>query len=113
MLPRGGTLQLRAENLLLTEADAGVIEGAHPGAFLVVTVGDTGTGIAPEVLARIWEPFFTTKGEGKGSGIGLSSVRGIAAAHGGFVLVDTQVGRGTTFRVFLPAAKPTDGQSTG
>jgi two-component system cell cycle sensor histidine kinase/response regulator CckA len=108
MLPRGGTLTLRAENLVLTERDARAIEGAHPGAFLVLDVGDTGAGMTPEVLARIWDPFFTTKGEGKGTGLGLSTVRGIAAAHGGFVTVDTRVGRGTTFRVFLPADKLAD-----
>jgi two-component system cell cycle sensor histidine kinase/response regulator CckA len=112
MLPQGGTLHLRAENLRLTAGDAAMIEGAQPGEFLVITVSDTGTGIAPEVLARIWEPFFTTKGEGTGTGIGLSTVRGIAAAHGGFVTVDTRVGRGTTFRVFLPANKP-DSELTG
>jgi two-component system cell cycle sensor histidine kinase/response regulator CckA len=55
------------------------------------------------VLARIWEPFFTTKAEGQGTGLGLSTVRGIAAAHGGFVTIDTEVGRGTLFRVYLPA----------
>ncbi|HKB58280.1 MAG TPA: response regulator [Lacunisphaera sp.] len=108
MLPRGGTLHLRAKNLLLAEQDARAIAGAQPGAFLVLNVGDTGTGMTPEVLARIWEPFFTTKGEGKGTGLGLSTVRGIAAAHGGFVTVDTRVGRGTTFRVFLPADQRAD-----
>jgi CheY-like chemotaxis protein len=105
MLPHGGTLRLRAENLVLAASDARAIAGAQPGAFLVLQVGDTGTGMTPEVLARIWEPFFTTKGEGKGTGLGLSTVRGIAAAHGGFVTVDTRVDRGTTFRVFLPADK--------
>jgi PAS domain S-box-containing protein len=103
MLPRGGTLHLHAENLRLTERDAQAIEGAQPGAFLVLEVGDTGTGMTPEVLARIWEPFFTTKAEGKGTGLGLATVRGIAAAHGGFVTVETRLGQGTTFRVFLPA----------
>ncbi|MDB6165512.1 MAG: hypothetical protein JWQ83_652 [Lacunisphaera sp.] len=109
MLPQGGRLRLGAENLLLDERAAGEIEGAHAGAFLVLEVGDTGTGMAADVLARIWEPFFTTKGEAKGSGLGLSTVRGIAAAHGGFVTVATTVGQGTTFRVFLPADKPPSG----
>ncbi|MDB6127046.1 MAG: hypothetical protein JWM35_942 [Verrucomicrobia bacterium] len=104
MLPRGGgTLRLQAKNLMLDEHGASEIEGAHPGAFLVLEVGDTGTGMTPEVLARIWEPFFTTKGQGKGTGLGLSTVRGIAAAHNGFVTVDSRVGHGTTFRVYLPA----------
>ena len=103
MQPGGGTLRLRAENIRLSENDARAIDGARPGAFVALEVGDTGTGMAPDVLARIWEPFFTTKGEGKGTGLGLATVRGIAAAHGGFVTVDTCIGRGTTFRVFLPA----------
>jgi two-component system cell cycle sensor histidine kinase/response regulator CckA len=68
----------------------------------VLEVTDTGTGIAPEVLERIWTPFFTTKGIGKGTGLGLSTVRGIVLSHHGFVELDTKVGRGTTFRVFLP-----------
>jgi CheY-like chemotaxis protein len=105
MLPGGGTLRLHSENLLLSERDTPAVEGARPGPFLVLEVGDTGTGMTPEVLARIWEPFYTTKGEGKGTGLGLSTVRGIAAAHGGFVTVDTRVGHGTTFRVYLPADK--------
>jgi two-component system cell cycle sensor histidine kinase/response regulator CckA len=107
MLPGGGTLLLSAKNLVLVESEARKIDGAKSGDFLVVGVGDTGTGMTPEVLARIWEPFFTTKGAGMGTGLGLSTVRGIAEAHGGFVTVDTRVGRGTTFRVFLPAAKTT------
>jgi PAS domain S-box-containing protein len=105
MLPKGGTLRLRAENVTLSESEAVAIEGARPGAYLVLNVSDTGTGIPPQVLARIWEPFFTTKEEGKGTGLGLSTVRGIAVAHGGFVTVDTRIGHGTTFRVFLPAEK--------
>jgi PAS domain S-box-containing protein len=111
MLPGGGTLRLHAENRLLAAGDVGAIEGARPGEFLVITVGDTGTGMAPEVLARIWEPFFTTKG--KGTGIGLSTVRGIAASHGGFITVDTRIGHGTTFRVFLPRTSPAEDQSGG
>lgn len=108
MLPRGGTLRIYAENVLLTERDARAVEGARAGPFLVLGVGDTGSGMSPEVLARIWEPFFTTKGEGKGTGLGLSTVRGIAAAHGGFVTVDTQIGVGTVFRVYLPADPQAD-----
>ncbi|MDB6093205.1 MAG: hypothetical protein JWM32_767 [Verrucomicrobia bacterium] len=105
MLPRGGTLRLRAENMVIDERAARAIEGGRAGEFLVLDVGDSGSGMTPDVLQRIWEPFFTTKGEGKGTGLGLSTVRGIAAAHGGFVTVDTQVKHGTTFRVFLPAEK--------
>jgi PAS domain S-box-containing protein len=104
-MPEGGTLRLRAENRKLDGKAAQAYPSANPGAYLVLEVVDTGTGIPPEILAHIWEPFFTTKGEGKGTGLGLVTVRGIAAGHGGFVTVETAPGRGTTFRVFLPAAE--------
>jgi len=103
-MPRGGTLTLGAENCLLDEVTARRVEGGKPGAWVVLQVEDTGSGIAPEVLTQIWEPFFTTKGAGKGTGLGLSTVRGVVANHKGFVSVKTQPGSGTTFRVYLPAA---------
>lgn len=102
-MPRGGTLRVHAENRQLNAAQAQLHPEAHPGAYLVIEVADTGTGIAPEVLDRIWEPFFTTKAEGKGTGLGLSTVRGIVASHDGFITVDSVLNQGTTFRVFLPA----------
>jgi two-component system cell cycle sensor histidine kinase/response regulator CckA len=102
---RGGTLRLAAENRLLDGRGAQPHPEANPGSYIVIEVTDTGTGIPPEVLARIWDPFFTTKGEDKGTGLGLVTVRGIAANHGGFVTVESEIGRGTTFRVFLPAAE--------
>ncbi|MBI4624943.1 MAG: PAS domain S-box protein [Verrucomicrobia bacterium] len=102
-MPAGGTLRLVAANHRLDAAAAGAISGARPGDWLVLEVGDTGTGIAPDTLAHLWEPFFTTKPKGKGTGLGLSTIRGIVASHQGFVELDTTVGRGTTFRVFLPA----------
>lgn len=104
-MPNGGTLRVVAENRVLDHAAAAAIEGARPGAFLVMEVEDTGTGIPPEILARIWEPFFTTKGVDRGTGLGLSTVRGIVEAHHGFVVVTSEVGRGTSFRVYLPAAE--------
>ena len=104
-MPNGGTLRLRAENKVLDAATAQVLHEATPGNYLVLEVADTGTGISPEILGRIWDPFFTTKEEGKGTGLGLATVRGIAANHGGFVTVDSELGRGTTFRVYLPATE--------
>ncbi len=110
MLPRGGTLRLRAENRTLDAAAARALEAKQPGAgaragtFLLIEVADTGSGIPPEVLTQIWEPFFTTKPEGQGTGLGLSTVRGVINNHHGFVTIDTAVGRGTTFQVYLPAA---------
>jgi PAS domain S-box-containing protein len=102
-MPQGGTLHVAAANRRLDWEQARALPGARPGAWMVIEVSDTGSGIAPDVLARIWEPFFTTKGAKKGTGLGLSTVRGIVANHRGFATVDTQPGHGTTFRVFLPA----------
>ncbi len=102
-MPRGGTLTIQASNLRIDAAKVGSIPGARAGAWVLLEVADTGTGISPEVRQHIWEPFFTTKGTGKGTGLGLSTVRGIVASHQGFVELLTEVGRGTTFRVFLPA----------
>jgi PAS domain S-box-containing protein len=102
-MPKGGTLRITAANRRLNVKEADSIPGGRPGAWLVLEVTDTGTGIPPEVLEKIWTPFFTTKDIGKGTGLGLSTVRGIVDNHHGFVELRTQVGRGTTFRVFLPA----------
>ncbi|HYP18284.1 MAG TPA: response regulator [Opitutus sp.] len=106
-MPSGGRLVLRGENVMLDEIAASHIEGARPGAFLVFHVEDSGTGIPPDVLAHIWEPFFTTKGTDKGTGLGLSTVRGIVEGHSGFVGVNTVQGKGTVFRVYLPAVEST------
>jgi nitrogen-specific signal transduction histidine kinase len=103
-MPDGGTLSISAENMLLDEAAAQRIDGGRPGGWTVIHVEDTGTGIPPEALPRIWEPFFTTKGEGKGTGLGLSTVRSIVESHNGFITLKTQQGRGSVFRVYLPAA---------
>lgn len=103
-MPGGGQLRVRGENRRLDAAEARALPGARPGPWTVIEVGDSGTGIPPEVLARIWDPFFTTKGEGKGTGLGLSTVRGIVQTHEGFVTLETELGKGTTFRVYLPAA---------
>jgi two-component system, cell cycle sensor histidine kinase and response regulator CckA len=104
-MPDGGTLSLRAENRVVDEAVAAGIPGSRPGSFLVVHVSDTGTGIAPDVLARMWEPFFTTKEAGKGTGLGLPTVRGIVEDHGGFIHIETTPGRGTAFNIYFPAAE--------
>ena len=110
-MPEGGELTLTATNCTLDAAAAAKIADARPGTFLKIEVRDTGTGIPPDVLAQIWEPFFTTKGEGKGTGLGLSTVRGILHQHAGFVSVQTLAGEGTAFTVYLPAA--VDGKVDG
>ncbi len=103
-MPDGGELTLSARNRPLDAVAAAEISDSRPGEFVEVEVRDTGGGIPPDVLVRIWEPFFTTKGDGKGTGLGLSTVRGILHQHEGFVTVETRAGRGTTFSAYLPAA---------
>lgn len=103
-MPDGGVLRMGGRNCHMDERTAAAIEGARPGAWVVLTVQDTGEGIAPESLPHIWEPFFTTKSLGQGTGLGLSTVRDIVAAHAGFVSVTSTPGSGSTFEVYLPAA---------
>jgi two-component system, cell cycle sensor histidine kinase and response regulator CckA len=113
-MPGGGKLTLRAENCHLDKLAASAIEGASAGSWVVLHVEDNGAGIPPQVLERIWEPFFTTKEINKGTGLGLSTVRGIVENHHGFISLKTKVGRGTEFRVYLPAAEVTlPGQKAG
>ncbi|MBD1844420.1 response regulator [Cyanobacteria bacterium FACHB-63] len=102
-MPNGGTLTISAENQLVDQAYAQTNLDARVGSFVKLTVADTGTGIAPEIIDRIFEPFFTTKEIGKGTGLGLSTVLGIIKGHGGFVSVNSKVGQGTQFSLFLPA----------
>ena len=102
-MPHGGTLSIVAENLFIDENYAQMNLDARTGSYLVITVSDTGTGIPAEILDRIFEPFFTTKDVGQGTGLGLSTVIGIIKSHGGFVKVYSEVGKGTQFKVFLPA----------
>jgi len=102
-MPNGGVITLAAANVVLTKEAAEKIPGAQPGSYACLRVVDTGTGIPPEVEAKMFEPFFTTKGVGKGTGLGLSTVLGIVRSHGGFVRVDSKVGKGSTFELYLPA----------
>ncbi|HSF74221.1 MAG TPA: ATP-binding protein, partial [Microcoleus sp.] len=99
----GGTLTISAENSQLNEDDALMNLEAKAGCYVAVTVADTGIGIPPELLNRIFDPFFTTKEVGKGTGLGLSTVMGIVKNHGGFIKVYSELGKGTEFKVFLPA----------
>jgi CheY-like chemotaxis protein len=100
----GGVLTIRAENTTLDESSAAMIPDAQAGPYVVLEVADTGSGIPKEVLAKIFDPFFTTKEQGKGTGLGLSTVMGIVKSHGGFLKVSSEVGRGTSFRAFVPAS---------
>ena len=102
-MPSGGSLYLAAENLVVDTASAQAQLDLKPGPCVVLTVADTGTGIPPNIIDRIFEPFFTTKEFGQGTGLGLSSVIGILKNHGGSITVSSQVGKGTQFKIFLPA----------
>jgi PAS domain S-box-containing protein len=104
-MPSGGTLTIRGSNALLDDQYASAIPGAAPGLYVVLTVTDTGMGMSTEVLARAFDPFFTTKEPGHGTGLGLSTVHGIVKSHEGFVDVESELGKGTRFSVYLPAAR--------
>ena len=102
-MPRGGRLLIELDAVSLDEAQAQLHPQARPGRFVCLSVADSGGGIPPENLARIFEPFFTTKEVGKGTGLGLSIVYAVVRQHDGWVEVESQVGTGTKFRVYLPA----------
>jgi len=105
-MPEGGTLRLRAVNRTLTATEASLSPNARPGEYLAFEVSDSGTGIPPELLDRIWEPFFTTKGEGKGTGLGLHIVRNLVVErHGGQLELASRPGQ-TRFTVRLPLRPP-------
>ncbi|BAT53619.1 PAS/PAC sensor hybrid histidine kinase [Nostoc sp. NIES-3756] len=102
-MPTGGSLTITAENFSIDENYAKMNLDAKIGPYVVVTVTDTGTGISSQILDRIFEPFFTTKELGKGTGLGLSTVLGIIKSHGGFINVYSEEGKGSQFKVYLPA----------
>ncbi|MFC5453519.1 PAS domain S-box protein [Prosthecobacter fluviatilis] len=102
-MPNGGQLKLSARNLVMDSQCASMIAGASPGQYVHIQVADNGTGMPPEVVDRIFEPFFTTKELGKGTGLGLSSVLAIVKSHHGFLRVESELGKGTTFHIYLPA----------
>ena len=101
-MPDGGTLTIRTRNVTAAEVAAFHFRGLVPEDYVLVDVSDTGTGIAPEIMDKIFEPFFTTKDIGKGTGLGLSMVYGIIKQSGGYVFPQSEVGKGTTFHIFLP-----------
>jgi PAS domain S-box-containing protein len=101
-MPAGGKIILETSRAEFDEAAAAANPPARPGSFVCLSVTDTGCGIVPEILPRIFEPFFTTKDVGKGTGLGLATVYGIVQQHEGWINVHSEVGRGTTFRIYLP-----------
>jgi two-component system, cell cycle sensor histidine kinase and response regulator CckA len=102
-MPEGGKLSITAENFTVDESYARMHLEAQVGAYITIAIADTGTGIPPEILDRIFDPFFTTKEIGKGTGLGLSTVLGIVNTHHGWIDVESSLGKGTQFKVYLPA----------
>jgi len=105
-MPTGGKLMIRARNRYLVEEERRLAPGAPHQWYVRVTVADTGAGIPREVISRVFDPFFTTKEKGKGTGLGLGVVLAIVRGHGGFVSLFSKVGKGTEFKVYLPAQPP-------
>jgi PAS domain S-box-containing protein len=104
-MPDGGELRISAVNIQLDEAYAKMNIEAKPIRYVVLTVEDTGLGMAPGVREKIFDPFFTTKEPGKGTGLGLSTAHSIVKNHGGFINVYSEPGRGASFKVYIPAAE--------
>ncbi|MBI5385308.1 MAG: PAS domain S-box protein [Verrucomicrobia bacterium] len=105
-MPKGGRLTLQTQLAEIAPAEAATQPEARAGSFVCLSVADTGCGMNEAVLKQIFEPFFTTKEAGQGTGLGLATVYGIVKQHQGWVSVESAVGRGTTFRVYLPSAEP-------
>ncbi|MBI5381946.1 MAG: DUF3365 domain-containing protein [Opitutae bacterium] len=103
-MPRGGKLTIRLAPEEISPARAAADPALRAGSFITLAVSDTGSGMAPETVARIFDPFFTTKPVGKGTGLGLATVHGIVAQHNGWITVDSALGRGTTFTIRFPVA---------
>jgi PAS domain S-box-containing protein len=111
-MPKGGLLTIETFAVDFDESVRARSAEARPGAFVCLSVTDTGCGIAPENQKRIFEPFFTTKDVGKGTGLGLSTVFGIVHLHQGWIEFQSEVGRGTTFRIYLPRLASISGEKT-
>jgi PAS domain S-box-containing protein len=105
-----GTLTIAAENISLDESYSRMHIDARPGDYVAITIADTGSGIPEDIRDKIFEPFFTTKEVGMGTGLGLSTTLGIVKSHGGFIDLESEVGKGTAFRIFLPATGMVSGE---
>ncbi|MGF6524942.1 histidine kinase famiy protein [Variovorax sp. PvP013] len=101
-MPEGGTVTLRTRSVEVDGEDTGTFVGLMPGRYVSLSITDTGTGIAPEIIGRVMDPFFTTKEEGKGTGLGLSMVHGFAKQSGGTASIESEPGVGTTVRMYFP-----------
>jgi CheY-like chemotaxis protein len=111
-MPRGGRLDMTTQTTELDDHYAALHPGVTPGLYVLIEVTDTGTGIAPENIGSIFDPFFTTKEPGQGTGLGLSMVFGFVKQSGGHLAVYSEPGCGTTFRIYLPRARPNEAEAT-
>ena len=109
-MPKGGRLTIETGTAQIGEGEIDGAAGLRPGPYATLIVTDTGTGMSAETQERLFEPFFTTKEKGRGTGLGLSIVHGIVSQNGGGISVESEVGRGTTFRVYLPATDEQAGE---
>jgi two-component system cell cycle sensor histidine kinase/response regulator CckA len=107
---RDGIIRVSSEKVFISKEDAKDISEYREGGFVCLSVSDNGEGIKKENLERIFDPFFTTKDVDKGTGLGLSLIYGVVKQHEGFVRVESEVGKGTTFRIFLPLVDYSDGK---
>jgi two-component system cell cycle sensor histidine kinase/response regulator CckA len=107
MREKGGLLKVELHEVYLDETSAAAYNGIGPGPYLKLSVSDTGHGIEPVIMKRIFEPYFTTKKHGEGTGMGLAVTHGIVKSHGGDVAVYSEPGKGTTFQVLLPVVEGT------
>jgi signal transduction histidine kinase len=105
-MPNGGELRFELSRTDFEPGDEPPVAKMSPGGWVCLVVSDTGTGMTPDVVSHVFEPFFTTKEVGKGTGMGLAQVYGIVRQHGGHVALESEVGEGSTFRVYLPAEGP-------
>lgn len=102
MEKEGGTLTICLLQEEISEESIFIEQGIEPGPYLKLTISDTGCGIPPEIIKRVFEPYFTTKEHGEGTGLGLAVVHGIVKSHNGVITVESEIGRGTTFHIYLP-----------